>query len=100
VKAIEVAVHGGPEVLAVVQLPTPVPGPSEVLVRNEYIGVNYVDLQHRAGSPYPVSLPLVPGTEAAGTVVEVGAEVGAEAGDFTRANGSCTSGTWLGCTRS
>lgn len=75
-KAIEVAVHGGPEVLAVVQLPTPVPGPSEVLVRNEYIGVNYVDLQHRAGSPYPVSLPLVPGTEAAGTVVEVGAEVG------------------------
>jgi NADPH:quinone reductase len=76
VKAIEVAVHGGPEVLAVVQRPRPVPGPSEVLVRNEYIGVNYVDLQHRAGSPYPVSLPLVPGTEAAGTVVEVGAEVG------------------------
>ena len=75
-KAIEIAVHGGPEVLAVVQRPRPVPGPSEVLVRNEYIGVNYVDLQHRAGSPYPVSLPLVPGTEAAGTVVEVGAAVG------------------------
>ncbi len=42
-------------------------------MRNRWIGVNYVDLQHRAGQPYPVGLPLIPGTEAAGTVVAVGA---------------------------
>jgi NADPH:quinone reductase-like Zn-dependent oxidoreductase len=43
--------------------------PSLVLVRNAFVGVNFVDLQHRRGHPYPVTLPLVPGTEAAGTVV-------------------------------
>jgi NADPH2:quinone reductase len=41
-------------------------------VRNHWIGVNFVDLQHREGRPYPVTLPLIPGTEAAGTVVAVG----------------------------
>lgn len=74
-RAIQIRQHGGPEVLEPVTLPDPRPGPGEVLVRNEFIGVNYVDLQHRAGHPYPVELPLVPGTEAAGTVVDVGADV-------------------------
>jgi NADPH2:quinone reductase len=46
-----------------------VPGPDEVLIRNKYIGVNYVDLQHTAGRPYPTRVPFLPGTEAAGTVV-------------------------------
>lgn len=73
--AAEISVHGGPEVLTPVERPAPAAGPAQVVVRNEYIGVNYVDLQHRAGRPYPVRLPLVPGTEAAGTVVEVGAGV-------------------------
>jgi NADPH:quinone reductase len=73
--AVEIAVHGGPEVLIPVERPAPTAGARQVVVRNEYVGVNYVDLQHRAGGPYPVRLPLVPGTEAAGTVVEVGADV-------------------------
>jgi NADPH:quinone reductase len=46
-----------------------------VLVRHEVIGVNYVDTQHRAGAPYPVHLPLIPGIEAAGQVTGVGAGV-------------------------
>lgn len=71
-RAVQVRRHGGPEVLEGVELPDPVPGPGEVLVRNAHIGVNLVDLQHREGRPYPVALPLVPGTEAAGTVVAVG----------------------------
>jgi NADPH2:quinone reductase len=75
VRAIEVAAHGGPEVLVTVQREIPVPAAAQVLVRNEFIGVNYVDVQHRAGRPYPVELPFVPGTEAAGTVVDVGAGV-------------------------
>jgi NADPH2:quinone reductase len=57
------------------ECPDPVAAAGQVVVRNRWIGVNYVDLQHRAGQPYPVRLPLIPGTEAAGTVVAVGAGV-------------------------
>jgi len=72
VLAVEISRHGGPEELVPVVRADPVPADGEVLVRNHWIGVNYVDLQHREGRPYPVTLPLVPGTEAAGTVVAVG----------------------------
>jgi NADPH:quinone reductase len=73
--AVRVDEHGGPEVLRAVQVAAPAPGPGRVLVRHEAIGVNYVDTQHRAGAPYPVQLPLIPGIEAAGRVVGVGAGV-------------------------
>jgi NADPH2:quinone reductase len=71
-RAVRVTEHGGPDVLAVVDCPRPVPGGDEVLVRNTWIGVNFVDLQHRAGVPYRVRPPFVPGTEAAGVVEAVG----------------------------
>ena len=70
--AVEISRHGGPEELVLVERPDPVAASGQVVVRNRWIGVNYVDLQHRAGQPYPVPLPLIPGTEAAGTVVAVG----------------------------
>ena len=70
--AVEVERHGGPQMLTPVRRPVPRPGWGQALVLNAWIGVNYVDLQHRAGRPYPVTLPLVPGTEASGLVVEVG----------------------------
>ncbi len=73
--AIRIDVHGGPEVLRPVDMPTPTPAPDEVIVRHEWIGVNFVDTQHRLGAPYPVTLPLIPGIEAAGVVVEPGAGV-------------------------
>jgi NADPH2:quinone reductase len=72
---VQISRHGGPEELRLTELPDPVPGPGEVLIRNSWIGVNYVDLQHRAGHPYPVQLPLIPGTEAAGIVTGAGAGV-------------------------
>jgi NADPH2:quinone reductase len=51
-------------------------------VRHEVIGVNFVDTQHRAGAPTQVSLPLLPGIEAAGHVTSFGREVsGFQAGD-------------------
>ena len=75
--AVVVRRPGGPEVLEPQSRPTPVPGAGELLVRNEWIGVNFVDLQHRQGTPYPVELPLVPGTEAAGVVASVGEGVSA-----------------------
>ena len=43
----------------------------EILVKNEYIGVNFIDTYHRGGL-YPVSLPFIPGVEGAGVVVAVG----------------------------
>ena len=70
--AVEISRHGGPDELVVVERPDPVPAAGQVLVRNRWIGVNFVDLQHREGRPYPVPLPLIPGTEAAGTVVAAG----------------------------
>src|SRR6266568_3875188 len=75
--AVEISRHGGPDVLVPVDRADPVPGRGEVLVRNRWVGVNYVDLQHREGRPYPVTLPLVPGTEAAGAIVAAGPGVDA-----------------------
>ncbi|HEY1705296.1 MAG TPA: hypothetical protein VGG75_36865 [Trebonia sp.] len=40
--------HGGPEVLAVEDAPVPEPGPGQVLIRAEAIGLSYVDTQIRA----------------------------------------------------
>src|SRR5260370_23869466 len=76
--AVEISRHGGPDVLVPVDRADPVPARGEVLVRNRWAGINYVDLQHREGRPYPVTLPLVPGTEAAGTIVAVGPGVDAD----------------------
>jgi NADPH:quinone reductase len=73
--AVRIDMHGGTEMLRAVQVATPTPGPGQVLVRHEAIGVNFVDTQHRAGAPYPVELPLIPGIEAAGQVDGVGAGV-------------------------
>ncbi|NTU85344.1 MAG: quinone oxidoreductase [Chloroflexales bacterium] len=71
-QAMRIDTFGGPEVLRLVEIPEPVPGPGEALVRHSAIGVNFVDTQHRAGTPYPVTLPLIPGVEAAGVVVALG----------------------------
>jgi NADPH2:quinone reductase len=80
-KAIQIRAHGGPEALEQAELPIPQPGPGEVLVRLEAIGVNFIDVYHRTGL-YPVSLPYVPGQEGAGTVEAVGEQVtGLAAGD-------------------
>ena len=69
--AIEVPEIGGPEVLSYVEKPQPSPGPGEVLIKSEAIGVNFIDTYFRSGS-YPRELPFVLGTEVAGTVAAVG----------------------------
>lgn len=58
-RAIVVTRYGGPEVLTVAELPTPTPGPGEVLARPSAIGVNFKDVYEREGRgsrPLP-SLP-------------------------------------------
>lgn len=72
--AVRVHQSGGPEVLRLEELPTPVPGPAEVLVRIEAIGVNFVDIYQRQGV-YKMQLPFTVGSEGAGVVEAVGREV-------------------------
>jgi NADPH2:quinone reductase len=74
--AVEVAETGGPEVLRYVEKPVPSPGPGEVLIKSDAIGVNYIDTYFRSGI-YPRALPYVVGTEVCGTVAAVGEDVAA-----------------------
>ena len=73
-RAIRIHQTGGPEVLKVEEVDLPRPGKGEVRVRHHAIGVNFLDTYHRTGF-YPMPLPLTPGGEGAGEVVEVGAGV-------------------------
>jgi NADPH2:quinone reductase len=72
-KAIQVHQFGGPEVLSLEEIPTPKPGPGEVLVHVRAAGVNPYDTNMRAGT-YAVKppLPYTPGSDAAGIVEAVG----------------------------
>lgn len=65
---IQIDEHGGPEVLTYRDIPTPEPGPGEVLVRVHAAGLNFIDTYHRTGY-YPVpGLPTGLGVEGAGVV--------------------------------
>ena len=67
---------GGPEVLVYEEAPKPVPKPGEALVRVRAVGINHVDLDHRAGtSRIPLTFPHILGREFAG-------ELASDAGDF------------------
>ncbi len=70
-KAIRIHRTGGPEVLKLEEMDVPEPGPGEILLRHEAIGLNFIDTYHRSGL-YPVELPAIPGLEGAGIVEAVG----------------------------
>jgi NADPH:quinone reductase len=72
--AIQIQNPGGPEVLQLAELPIPVPEPGQVLIRIEAIGVNFIEIYFRKGV-YKATMPLTPGSEAAGTVEELGTGV-------------------------
>jgi NADPH2:quinone reductase len=81
-QAIQIQETGGPEVLRLAELPIPQPGPGQVLLRVEATGVNFIEIYFRKGV-YKAALPLTPGSEAAGTVEELGPGVtGFAAGDL------------------
>jgi NADPH2:quinone reductase len=69
--AIQAARTGGPEVLEAIDVPVPTPGPGQVLVRHEAIGLNFIDTYFRSGL-YPAKMPAVLGMEGAGVVEAVG----------------------------
>ena len=65
---------GGPDVLEPMEIPDPQPGPGDLLVRSDAIGVNFIDTYFRTGA-YPRTLPYIPGDEGSGVVEAVGADV-------------------------
>ena len=73
-RAIEALAPGGPDVLRLVEVPDPEPGPGDVLVRVSAAGVNFIDTYRRSGL-YTVPFPHVVGSEGSGVVVDVGADV-------------------------
>ncbi|KAA2241091.1 quinone oxidoreductase family protein [Salinarimonas soli] len=70
--AIRVHAHGGPEVLTVEDVPTPLPTAGEIRVRHTAIGVNFIDTYFRTGLYKPPALPFIPGNEGAGIVEALG----------------------------
>ena len=94
-KAIRVTAFGGPEVLKLEEVPTPQPGPGEVLVRIRAAGVNPVETYIRAGTYARLpNLPYTPGNDGAGVVEQVGSDVSEfKAGDRVYTAGSL-SGTY------
>lgn len=95
-RAVIIPRFGGPDVLRVVELPSPPLGRAGVRIRVSASGINFADVQMRLGLyPEAPKLPFVPGFEVAGTVTEVGAEVtSVKPGDrvlgFTRFGGYAT----------
>ncbi|MDH5670393.1 MAG: zinc-binding dehydrogenase [Nitrospira sp.] len=79
-KAVVFREHGGPEKLSYEDMPRPVIGAKEVLVRVKACALNHLDIWIRQGNPaYPMPLPHISGSDIAGTVEEV-------AGDATGVN--------------
>lgn len=73
-KAIQADVPGGPDVMRVVDAPSPTPGTGQVLVDVAASGVNFIDTYQRSGV-YDVARPFRPGLEGAGVVAAVGEDV-------------------------
>jgi NADPH:quinone reductase len=75
-RAIQISEFGGPEVLELVELPTPEPGPEEVLIKVSRAGLNFADTHTRTNSyVQQPTLPLVPGGEVAGVREDTGQRV-------------------------
>lgn len=89
VRTVKAREFGGPEVLQLVEVPNPVPGPGEVRIQVKACTVNPTDTMRRAGaSAWHPKLPQGPfslGMEAAGVVDEVGSGVDLEPGDLVMA---------------
>jgi NADPH2:quinone reductase len=88
VKAIVVSEYGGPERLEVTEVPRPEPGPGEITIAVEFIGVNFTDVRNRIGDGLG-KIPFIPGVEVSGTVSKIGPgtskfRLGAHVASFTR----------------
>jgi len=74
-KAIQIHQQGGPEQMRWEDVIVPAPGPDEALIRQTAVGLNFIDVYHRSGV-YPLpKFPSSLGSEGAGVVEAVGANV-------------------------
>lgn len=90
-RAIMVHEFGPPEVMRLEELPDPIPGPGQLLIRVKAIGVNPVDTYIRAGLFYRRGLPYTPGTDLSGVVEAIGEGVSAfKPGDRVYTSGTVT----------
>lgn len=75
VMAILIHATGGPEALRWESVEIGDPGPGQVRLRHEAVGLNFIDVYHRSGL-YPLpALPAIPGLEGAGIVEATGPQV-------------------------
>lgn len=74
VRLVRFHAHGGPEVLRIEEAEVPTPGPGQLLVRAEAIGVNFADTKIRAGAAgiFVRPLPFGPTGDVVGSVAAVG----------------------------
>lgn len=79
-KAVRIHSTGGPEVMQLEDIALEAPGPGMVQVRNQAIGLNYIDTYHRSGL-YPLALPCGLGLEGAGVIEAVGEGADLAVGD-------------------
>ncbi|HUN07052.1 MAG TPA: quinone oxidoreductase [Aggregatilineales bacterium] len=70
-KKIVVHEYGEPDVMKLEEVPMPEPGPGQLRIKIEAIGLNYIDTYKRSGA-YKGALPMTPGEEAAGVIDAVG----------------------------
>jgi NADPH:quinone reductase-like Zn-dependent oxidoreductase len=76
VKAIVMQEHGGSSVLQYVDCPEPAIGANDVLVQVRACALNHLDLWVRRGLPgVAIPLPRIPGSDVAGEVAKIGADV-------------------------
>jgi acryloyl-coenzyme A reductase len=78
-KAVVIEAFGPPQCLQVRDVPTPKPGPQDILVKVEMAGVCHHDVLHRAGKLPGAKTGVVPGHETAGEIVAAGSEVATHA---------------------
>jgi NADPH:quinone reductase-like Zn-dependent oxidoreductase len=72
-RAVPITRHGGPEVLQLLEVPDPTPGPGQVLVRVRGCALNHLDLWQRRGLEHvKLPLPHIPGSDISGEVVDPG----------------------------
>lgn len=75
-KAVLFRQHGGPDKLSYEDVPAPAIGPEDVLVTVKACALNHLDIWIRQGNPaYPMPLPHISGSDVAGVVEQVGAQV-------------------------
>src|SRR5450432_4555509 len=96
-KAIRVEQFGEPEVMKLVEVPQPQPGPGQVLVRMHAVGVNPVETYIRAGTyARKPALPFTPGNDGAGVIEELGPPLPGESVKFRPGDRVYTAGSISG----